>query len=154
MLEQFLDLALKSDGFGEATECCAGLVIGYAWNTQFEQAGRIGQKQVELALSSQDTYALRHVYSLMAILHGVRAQRAATEHMLAMARSTVERLENPEPRAFLEFVHGGLLFMWGDYPAAETLLASAIHRLREASPDAVGWYLGYVGICLLYSSST
>lgn len=145
-LEQALASALDVDDPVEATECCAGLVMGYAWNGQLKRSGQAAHQQIELALRCHATYALRHVYSLLATLHVFHGQRHEAERLLMQQQTIVERLGNPEPLAFYEFARGSLAYFWGDYAAAQRALAGAIDRLREASPDAIAWYFGYIGM--------
>jgi DNA-binding CsgD family transcriptional regulator len=146
LLEHALALARAAGDSMEADECCACLAPAYFWQGAIERSRAITLQRLAFAQASQDRYQLRHVYTWLAACHAIAGDLMEAERRLNQAQAIIERLESPEPWAYLQFSRGAMAVMVGDYAAAETHLGEAIKLLRAIGPHALIWYLGFFGV--------
>ena len=149
MLEQALAVATAVDDPLEAAECCACLVLAYAWNADLTRSRATLARQLAFAARCHDPYQVRHIFSMDANLAIAEGRFAEGAELIARAQVAVERLNSLEPVAFVEWTHGYLAYQQGDYAAAEQQFATAMERLRRVSPLAQVWYLGHLAIAQL-----
>jgi predicted ATPase/DNA-binding CsgD family transcriptional regulator len=146
LLERSHALAAVLDDPAEEAECCAGLLVASYWSGDANGIRDAALRQIAAAERCRDLYQLRHVYAWLTGSCVVTGSPADYEATLAQARDVVERLDRPDPRAFLEQIEG-LVALWrGDWASAETRLARVYAVYRQLNPHAAVWYLGIVGL--------
>ena len=142
LLENGLELARRENDLVEASECCACLSLVYFWTANFHQFMEILQLRAALAEQSQDTFQLRHVYSWQSLGEIMRGRLDAGEQLLNKTQKVVDKLESPEPKAFLMQGFAYINLFRGNYAEALELTEQSIAIFREVVPDNLCWYLG------------
>lgn len=146
LLERALSLAKTVDDPAEASECCACLILAYAWSGHLRQVQDITREQLEFAKLSHEPYQARHVYSWLALGAALQGKFAEAEQWITQAEAALAPLASSEPRAFLHHIRGWLAYTRGDYAAAEEHFSLAVELFRELGPGALVWYLAPLGL--------
>ncbi len=116
----------REDDPAEAAECCACLVTAHSFSGDFPRLREAALQQIAFAERCQDSFQLRNVYCWLAYWHVSRGELDAACAMLDKQAAIVERLESPEPVAFLEEARGVIHLMLGDHETAEPQLRRAL----------------------------
>jgi predicted ATPase/DNA-binding CsgD family transcriptional regulator len=147
-LERALELAVRADDPVEVVEVCAHLGFAHYWQADIERTVEIARMRLHYAQRAHDPYQLRHAFTWLAVLAGVRADWDTARRLLDEAQAHAERLASPEPLAYVEWVRGALACFHGEYAAAEAHLRAALAVFREIGPGALVWYLGMLAVTL------
>jgi DNA-binding CsgD family transcriptional regulator len=142
LLQRALEIADERGWLIEACETCACLLIANYWKGDAGELKSYALRQIEYAERSHDLYQLRHVYSWLAGYHCASGDQAQAEAMIDRQQEVVDRLDAPDPRAYLDSVRGMLLVWRGDYEQAEPILRRAFDLYREINPSALSWNVG------------
>ncbi len=145
LLERALEQALAVDDPVEGAECCACLAVAYFSQGEIGRSYDAARRRLGFAERTHDPYELRHVYTWLAVVDGVRGKSREAERWLRQAQAIVERLASPEPLAYVHFCRGMLAFFQGEPALAEAQLREAIAIFRAIGPGALVWYLGALG---------
>jgi tetratricopeptide (TPR) repeat protein len=147
-LERALELAVRADDPVEVVEVCAHLGFAHYWQAAIERTIEIARMRLHYAQRAHDPYQLRHAFTWLAVLAGVRADWDTARRLLDEAQAHAERLASPEPLAYVEWVRGGLAYFHGEFAAAEAHLRAAMAVFRDIGPGALVWYLGMLALTL------
>src|SRR5262249_16153402 len=142
LLERSHAIAAALDDPAEEAECCAGLLVAAYWSGDANGIQDAALRQIAAAERCHDLYQLRHVYAWLTGSWVGSGGPADYEATLAKARDVVERLDRPDPRAFLEQMEGMVALWRGDWETAETRLANVFAVYGRLNPHAAVWYLG------------
>ncbi len=142
ILEPARALAVRGGDLDLAAEVMGALANYAYWVGDLESSATAARRRRELALQAGDPYALRHTTPWLANLALAQGTWDEAERLLAEAEPDVERIDSPEPRAFLRQLAGLLRFQQGRYPEAVALLEEAVAGFRGSGPATLVWYLG------------
>jgi DNA-binding CsgD family transcriptional regulator len=146
LLEAALALAVAEHDPVEAAECCASLAVAYFWRGSVRQSAEIARRRLEFARQCHDDYQLRHVHAWLAACAALLGNLDEADQALTVAQELTDQLASPEPGAYNTFARGAGAYVQGDYPRAEALLSEAISVFRAIGPNALVWYLGFLGL--------
>ncbi len=135
ILEPARALAVRGGDLDLAAEVMGALANYAYWVGDLEASATAARRRQELALQAGDPYALRHAGPWLANLALAQGKWDEAERLLAEAEPDVERIDSPEPRAFLRQLAGLLRFQQGRYP-------EAVAGFRGSGPATLVWYLG------------
>src|SRR5205823_5012161 len=114
LLERALALAEEIDDPAEGAECCACLAAAFFWLGAIRRCREVVQARQAFAERCRDPYELRHVHTWLAVCDGMQGRMDAAERRLDQAQAIVEPLASLEPRAYLHFCRGALLYFRGE----------------------------------------
>lgn len=106
LLERALELTVATDDLAEAAECCSCLSMAYMCKADLQRYFEVIRLRVEYAERCRDLYQLRHAYTWNVARFMWQGEWEAADREIERAQTVVERLESPEPRAFLLYFRG------------------------------------------------
>ncbi len=146
LLERALALAVAVDDPLEAAECCACLAPAHLWRGSIGESRAVTLRRMSFAERCHDIYQLRHVHAWLAMCDGHQGKVDAMKRQLDQAKTIVDRLTSPEPRAWLLFCRGGAAYLLGDYVEAEAHIQDSLALFGTTGRDALVWYLGLLAL--------
>jgi DNA-binding CsgD family transcriptional regulator len=142
LLETGLELAQSENDLIEAAECCACLSLVYFWTGHFKQFKEVMKLRVDLAERCQDPFQLRHVYAWQAVGDILQGRLDQAKLLLDKTMIVIEKLESPEPKAFLMQAFAYIKFYQKEYGPALLEMEQSMAIFREEVPESLVWYLG------------
>ena len=147
LLERGLALAGEADDPVQAAE--ASLANVSLWLGDVGGARRAQERREELARRTQDPYQLRHVYTWLGAIHSYRGEWDDAVRLFGQAGRALERLDSPEPQAFLRAIRAGQDYRLGRFAEAEAGYRAVVDVLRGQGSGTVVWYLASHGLALV-----
>jgi len=148
-LEHALDLALRCDDLALAAEICGHLASASGFAGDVVRSREVTLLRRDLAIRSGDPFLLRHVATWLGVIAVFQGRWADVEAQLAEAEPDVERVDSPEPQAFLQVLRGLLAYYTGDLNAALARFAAAQASMRPLGSNAGLWFNGWPGMVLV-----
>jgi tetratricopeptide (TPR) repeat protein len=148
-LEDALTLALRQDDAALAAEICGHLASAAGFAGDLTRSREVTLLRRELAHRTDDPFLLRHVAIWLGVLAVFQGRWAEVESHLAEAAPDVERVDSPEPRAFLHVLRGLLAYYTGRLNAALVEFQATQTTIRTLGRDAGLWFNGWTGMVLI-----
>ena len=148
LLEQALELARAEDDPSLTADVCAYLANLYAWLGEMDRSRDVSRLRAEMARRTHDPFHLRHVYSWIGFLDGLRGRWELAEASFAEQERLVEGLAAPEPRAILRTYRAAQHYLLGHFEEAERAYREAIELLRPTGSATLIWHFGPFALVL------
>jgi tetratricopeptide (TPR) repeat protein len=148
-LEDALTLALRQDDAALAAEICGHLASAAGFAGDLTRSREVTLLRRDLAHRTDDPFLLRYVAIWLGVLAVFQGRWAEVESHLAEAAPDVERVDSPEPRAFLHVLRGLLAYYTGRLNAALVEFQAAQTTIRTLGRDAGLWFNGWTGMVLI-----
>jgi DNA-binding CsgD family transcriptional regulator len=148
-LEDALTLALRQDDAALAAEICGHLASAAGFAGDLIRSRDVTLLRRQLAQRTDDPFLLRHVAIWLGVLAVFQGRWEEVQAHLAEAAPDVERVDSPEPRAFLHVLGGLLTYYTGRFNAALVEFEAAQTTIRTLGSDAGLWFNGWTGMVLV-----
>ena len=148
-LEDALTLALRQDDAALAAEICGHLASAAGFAGDLTRSREVTLLRRQLAQRTDDPFLLRHVAIWLGVLAVFQGRWEEVQAHLAEAAPDVERVDSPEPRAFLHVLRGLLAYYTGRLNAALVEFQAAQATIRTLGSDAGLWFNGWTGMVLV-----
>jgi DNA-binding CsgD family transcriptional regulator/tetratricopeptide (TPR) repeat protein len=137
-----LGLALGAGSLDLAAEISGALANHAYWTGQLDLSERAARHRRDYATQAGDPFALRHARSWLANIAIARGDWTVARGLIADATEDVERVDSPEPAAFLNHLSGMIALALGQQDDAISCFEAAMSGFRQLGTASLPWYLG------------
>ncbi len=137
-----LGLALGAGALDLAAEISGAQANHAYWTGRLDLSERAARRRRDYAAQAGDPFAMRHARSWLATIAIARGDWAVARGLIAEATADVERIDSPEPAAFLRQLSGVIALSLGQLDEAVSCIEQAVSGFRQVGPATLPWYIG------------